>query len=152
MVAARVNWEDEADETGLDLGLLGLDENRGYHVFDVRRRGLLAKLRLPALGSKRIPMQTLLIHNQEMGTPPGTDHRRDFRPGTPVEAVVLSIEEEGKRISLSRAQALGLKERQDFDRFKKDADEASEGGFSTMARTLWLSPGRNSAPPQSTMP
>ena len=41
-------------------------KSQGYHIFDVRRRGLLAKLRLPDLGSKRIPMQTLLIHNQEM--------------------------------------------------------------------------------------
>lgn len=40
--------------------------NEGYHVFDVRRRGLLGKLRLPTFGSKRIPMQDLLIHNQEM--------------------------------------------------------------------------------------
>ena len=40
--------------------------SKGYHVFEVRRRGLLAKLRLPSFGSKRIPMQALLIHNQEM--------------------------------------------------------------------------------------
>ena len=41
-------------------------KSQGYHVFNLRRRGLLAKLRLPSLGSKRIPMQALLIHNQEM--------------------------------------------------------------------------------------
>ncbi len=39
---------------------------KGYHVFDVRRRGLLARLPLPRFGSQRIPMHTLLIHNQEM--------------------------------------------------------------------------------------
>jgi type IV pilus assembly protein PilC len=41
-------------------------QGQGYHVFDLRRRGLLAKLRLPSLGSKRVSMQALLIHNQEM--------------------------------------------------------------------------------------
>jgi hypothetical protein len=35
VVAARVNWEDEADDEGLDLGLLGLEKDRHYHVFDV---------------------------------------------------------------------------------------------------------------------
>jgi len=41
-------------------------KSKGYHVFDIRRRGLLAKLRLPSFGSRRVPMQALLIHNQEM--------------------------------------------------------------------------------------
>ena len=41
-------------------------KSKGYHVFDIRRRGLFAKLRLPSLGGKRISMQALLIHNQEM--------------------------------------------------------------------------------------
>ncbi len=41
-------------------------QGQGYHVFELRRRGLLAKLRLPSFGSKRIPMEALLIHNQEM--------------------------------------------------------------------------------------
>jgi type IV pilus assembly protein PilC len=41
-------------------------KKEGYHVFDLRRRGLLAKVRLPSWGSRRIPMRTLLIHNQEM--------------------------------------------------------------------------------------
>ena len=41
-------------------------KREGYHVFDVRRRGLFAKLRLPSLGSQRVSLKELLIHNQEM--------------------------------------------------------------------------------------
>jgi type IV pilus assembly protein PilC len=41
-------------------------KSQGYHVFDLRRRGPLAKLRLPSLRSKRVSMPALLIYNQEM--------------------------------------------------------------------------------------
>ena len=43
-------------------------ENRGYHLFEVRRRGLVSRLRLPALerGKGKIPLATLLIFNQEL--------------------------------------------------------------------------------------
>lgn len=57
----------------------------GYHVFDVSRRGLLAKLRLPSLGSRRIPMQALLIHNQEMAAL--------LRSGLPVLQALELVEE-----------------------------------------------------------
>ena len=60
-------------------------KSQGYHVFDVRRRGLLAKLRLPSLGSKRISMQALLIHNQEMAAL--------LRSGLPVLQTLELVEE-----------------------------------------------------------
>ncbi len=43
-------------------------EVRGYHVFEVRQRGLLAGLRLPGLGGAeaRVKMQDLLVFNQEL--------------------------------------------------------------------------------------
>ncbi len=59
--------------------------SQGYHVFDVRRRGLLARLPLPTLGSKRIPMQALLIHNQEMAAL--------LRSGLPVLQTLELVEE-----------------------------------------------------------
>jgi len=42
--------------------------NKGYHLFEVRRRGWVGRLRLPALGarSQRIKPQELLIFNQEL--------------------------------------------------------------------------------------
>ena len=83
------------------------------------------------------PGQTGLIPNAEMGTAPGTDHRAQFKPGTPIEVEVLAIEEDGKRISLSRKSAQGAKEREEYKSFKKREDEKASGpGFSTMASAL----------------
>jgi small subunit ribosomal protein S1 len=56
------------------------------------------------------PGQVGLVPNAEMGTPGGTDHRKEFPPGTAVKVAVLAIEEGGKRIRLSRAQALRMEE------------------------------------------
>ena len=60
-------------------------KSQGYHVFDVRRRGLLAKLRLPSLGSQRISMPELLIYNQEMAAL--------LRSGLPVLQTLELVEE-----------------------------------------------------------
>lgn len=57
------------------------------------------------------PGQIGLIPNAEMGTARGTDHRKDFAPGTQVTAVVLAVEEGGKKIRLSRAKAVEREER-----------------------------------------
>jgi len=51
------------------------------------------------------PGQTGLIANAEMGTPRGMDHRKEFPPETEVKVAVLTIEEGGKRIRLSRTKA-----------------------------------------------
>jgi type IV pilus assembly protein PilC len=59
-IAVELREAQDEDDLRADL------KSQGFHVFDVRRRGLLAQLRLPSLGSKRISMQALLIHNQEM--------------------------------------------------------------------------------------
>ena len=72
-------------------------EGKGYHVFDLRRRGLLARLRLPSLRSNRIPMQALLIYNQEMAAL--------LRSGLPV-LQALEMVEERQRDPLFR-KALG---------------------------------------------
>ncbi len=57
------------------------------------------------------PGQTGLIPNAEMGTPRGTDHRKEFPPETEVKVAVLAIEEGGKRIRLSRTKAHAHEER-----------------------------------------
>lgn len=56
------------------------------------------------------PGQVGLIPNAEMGGARNADYRKDFPPGTEVKVAVLSIEEGGKRIRLSRAQALRMEE------------------------------------------
>lgn len=60
----REEVHDSRDETTLKAEL----EGRGYHVFEVRPKGLLSYLALPALERrrKRIPSQELLVFNQEL--------------------------------------------------------------------------------------
>jgi small subunit ribosomal protein S1 len=79
------------------------------------------------------PGLTGLIRNEEMGTPLGTDHRRDFAPGTAVECEVVAVEEGGKRISLSRGRAQARAERQEIERFKSQPGGGLAAGFATLA-------------------
>jgi small subunit ribosomal protein S1 len=73
------------------------------------------------------PGQVGLIPNAEMGTPRNTDHRKDFPPGTEVKVAVLSIEDGGKRIRLSRAQAMRMEEAAETRGYMQDASR--KGGF-----------------------
>jgi small subunit ribosomal protein S1 len=72
------------------------------------------------------PGQVGLIPNAEMGTPRGTDHRKDFSPGTEVKVVVVGIEEGGKRIRLSRSKALAQEEQAETQAYMRGSQK---GGF-----------------------
>lgn len=87
----------ELREAQREEDLLAELEGQGYHVFDLRRRGVLGRLRLPSLRSRRIPMQSLLIHNQEMAAL--------LRSGLPV-LQTLELVEERQRDPMFR-KALG---------------------------------------------
>lgn len=73
------------------------------------------------------PGQTGLIPNAEMGTPRGTDHRKDFAPGTEIKVVVVGIEEGGKRIRLSRSKVLAQEEQAETQAYIKGVQKG--GGF-----------------------
>jgi small subunit ribosomal protein S1 len=73
------------------------------------------------------PGQTGLVPNAELGTTRGTDHRRMFPPGTELKVLVLSIEDGGRRIRLSREKALVQEEQAETQAYIKDA--ARKGGF-----------------------
>ncbi len=74
------------------------------------------------------PGQTGLIPNAEMGTQRGTDHRKDFGPGSEVKVVIVGIEEGGKRIRLSRSKVLVQEEQAETQAYIKGAQK-SGGGF-----------------------
>jgi small subunit ribosomal protein S1 len=75
------------------------------------------------------PGQVGLIPNAEMGTARGTDHRKSFPPGTEVKVAVLAIEEGGRRIRLSHAQALKQEEQAEAQAYLRDSTGKSGGGF-----------------------
>jgi small subunit ribosomal protein S1 len=77
-----------------------------------------------------------LVPNVEMGTSRGEDHRKQFKPGTPIKVKVLEVTENGRRISLSRKAALQEAERADFDKYAASDGDASQAGFGTLGDLL----------------
>jgi small subunit ribosomal protein S1 len=82
------------------------------------------------------PRQTGLIPNAEMGTPRGTDHRKEFAPGTEVKVAVLAIEEGGKRIRLSRAKALVHEEQAETQAYLRGPAQKGRGFGVTLGDKL----------------
>jgi small subunit ribosomal protein S1 len=75
------------------------------------------------------PGQVGLVPNAEMGTPRNTEHRKEFPPGSELKVAVLSIEDGGKRIRLSRAQALRMEEEAETKGYIQDAKKGSGFGM-----------------------
>jgi small subunit ribosomal protein S1 len=73
------------------------------------------------------PGQTGLVPNAELGTQRGADPRKTFPPGSEMKVLVLAIEEGGRRIRLSREQALAREEQAETQAYIKDT--AKKGGF-----------------------
>ncbi len=82
------------------------------------------------------PGQVGLIPNAEMGTAKNADHRNDFPPGTEVKVAVLSIEDGGKRIRLSRAQALRMEEEAETKGYMQDSAKKGGGFGMTLGEAL----------------
>jgi len=73
------------------------------------------------------PGQTGLIPLAELGTARGTDPRKAFPAGAEVKVLVLAIEEGGRRIRLSHAQALTHEEQAETQAYLRDVKKG--GGF-----------------------
>jgi small subunit ribosomal protein S1 len=82
------------------------------------------------------PGQVGLIPNAEMGTSTGADHRKEFPPGAEVKVAVLSIEDGGTRIRLSRAQALRMEEDAETRAYMQDAARQGTGFGMTLGEAL----------------
>jgi predicted RNA-binding protein with RPS1 domain len=65
-----------------------------------------------------------------MGTPRGTDHRKEFPPETEVKVAVLAIEEGGKRIRLSRTKAHAHDERAETQAYLASTQKQQGFGLS----------------------
>jgi small subunit ribosomal protein S1 len=68
-----------------------------------------------------------LIPNAEMGTPPGTDHKKQFPEGTEIKSQVIEIGERG-RIRLSKKAAENAEERAAYSSFMQAQRESSSFG------------------------
>ena len=66
------------------------------------------------------PGQTGLVPLAEIGLPRGADLRKSFPVGATIKVLVLTIEEGGRRIRLSHAQALAREERAETQAYLRD--------------------------------
>ena len=69
------------------------------------------------------PGQTGLVPTAELGLARGADPRKQFPLGSEMKVAVLSIEEGGRRIRLSREKALAHEEHTETQAYLKDASE-----------------------------
>jgi small subunit ribosomal protein S1 len=77
---------------------------------------------------------TGLIPNSEMGTPRGTDHSKMFSVGTSMQAVVIEVDTEKGKVSLSRKRVKEKEEEEEFNHYKNMVKK--EEKFSRSLRTL----------------
>jgi len=74
------------------------------------------------------PGQTGLVPNAELAAARGADPRKAFPAGSEVKVLVLAIEDNGRRIRLSQAQAIEQEERSETEAYLREAARKS-GGF-----------------------
>lgn len=67
------------------------------------------------------PGQTGLVPTAELGLSPGADPRKAFPAGSEMTVLVLGVEDNGRRIRLSREKALGQQEQAETDAYLREA-------------------------------
>jgi small subunit ribosomal protein S1 len=132
----RINHPKEVVEVGQEVEayVLAVDGQNRKISLSLQPKAKPKKLDLPAEGAvvngavervmpfgvflKMTSGVTGLIPNSEMGTARGTDHSRMFPVGTPIQAVVLEVDHEQGRVSLSRRGVVEREEQDEFDRYR----------------------------------
>jgi len=86
------------------------------------------------------PGQTGLIPIAELGMARGTDLRKAFPVGTEIKVLVLAIEEGGRRIRLSHAQALSRDERAETQAYLRETTKQGDGFRLTLGERMKQAP------------
>src|SRR5213594_2236578 len=98
--------------------------------------GTVARLESFGVFVRLGPGQTGLIPIGELGTARGTDLRKAFPVGTEIRVLVLAIEEGGRRIRLSHAQALGREERAETQAYLRETAKQGDGFRLTLGERM----------------
>ncbi len=75
-----------------------------------------------------------LIPNSEMGTPKGTNHSRMFPPGTKMQVVVIAVDKEKQKITLSRTAVAEKAEQDSYSSYQ--TSQKSEAGLGSFGELL----------------
>jgi small subunit ribosomal protein S1 len=79
-----------------------------------------------------------LVPNSEMGTPRGTDHAKSFAPGTAMKVLVIDVDTESGKVTLSRKAVIQKEEEADLRRYRESGvkETKSENGLSDFGELL----------------
>jgi small subunit ribosomal protein S1 len=90
------------------------------------------------------PGQTGLVPTGELSMNRGADARKTFPVGTEIKVMVLAIEEGGRRIRLSHAQALAREEQAETQAYLRQGGKRGDGFGLTLGEAI-----KQGRPPQS---
>ncbi|MGO9378466.1 MAG: S1 RNA-binding domain-containing protein [Dissulfurispiraceae bacterium] len=81
---------------------------------------------------------TGLVPNSEMGTPRGTDHSKTFLPGSAMQVLVIDVDADNAKVTLSRKGVIQKEEADDLKRYRESAAKGakSESGLSSFGELL----------------
>jgi small subunit ribosomal protein S1 len=79
-----------------------------------------------------------LVPNSEMGTPRGTDHTKSFHPGTAMKVLVIDVDTDQGKVTLSRKAIIQKEEEADLRRYRETGakETKSENGLSDFGELL----------------
>jgi small subunit ribosomal protein S1 len=103
-------------------------------------RGTVERLESFGIIIRLGPGQTGLIPLAELGAPRGADLRKTFPVGTELKVLVLAIEEGGRRIRLSHAQALAREERAETQAYLRETTRQGDGFRLTLGERVKQGP------------
>ena len=152
----RINHPKEVVEVGqcVEAYILSVDPQGRRISLSMQPKAEPAKIALPAVGEildgtveKVMPFGvflklnnglTGLVPNMEMGTPPGSDHRRMFPAGTELRTAVIEVDAANNRIRMSRKAALEKTAQDEFDQYRESlrTSAGSPGSFGSFGELL----------------
>jgi small subunit ribosomal protein S1 len=152
----RINHPKEAVETGqiIEAYVLSVDPQSRKISLSVQPKSAPKKITYPSAGEvidgevdKVMPFGifvkigdgvTGLVPNSEMGTPRGTDHTKTFFKGNIMKVLVLDVDPENTRVTLSRKGVLHKEEEDDLKSYRDASAKVSksESGLSSFGELL----------------
>jgi small subunit ribosomal protein S1 len=152
----RINHPKEAVETGqiIESYVLAVDPQSRKISLSVQPKAAPKKITYPSAGEvidgeveKVMPFgifvkigdgATGLVPNSEMGTPRGTDHTKTFFKGNVMKVLVLDVDADNARVTLSRKGVLHKEEEDDLKSYRAASAKVSksESGLSSFGELL----------------
>jgi small subunit ribosomal protein S1 len=152
----RINHPKEVVEVGsvIEAYVLSVDQQANKISLSVEPRAVPKKITYPAADTildgtveKVLPFGvfvkisedlTGLVPNSEMGTPRGTDHSKSFAQGTPMKVLVIDVDTEHGKVTLSRKGIIHKEEEAElkFYRETEAKETKSENGLSNFGELL----------------